>query len=390
MINENEAMNIISNGYLRSVYQPIVSLKDGMILAYEALSRITLEEATLTIGELFENASKMGCLWELEKICRMNALKNGASKPKDIKLFLNVDGNVLQDSKFEGGFTKEALKKYGLNEKDIVFEITERSSFADVQIVCEILRHYESQGFEVAIDDLGSGYSGLNRLQCIQPGYVKIDYELVHEIHKDKAKRSIVRMLVHHCEEMGHSLIAEGIEKEEELKCLINLGVDYGQGFFLGKPEKDFETISNHVVKTIMKFQKDRPDKNNKMGNICKMGTVLYPSCSIEHAVSVFCQNKNLEYIAVVDSSCRFYGIVKKDVVMAYVDEKKSTRKNLEDIMEKEILQIDSDKSLKNGIGKLMTRDEKNFYAPFVILKKGRYYGIATVRDMVVAIGKVL
>ena len=104
-----EVARIISEKLIYPVYQPIVSLKDGSIYAYEALSRITAENTSLNIMELFEGAGRSGYLWELEKICRTKALKHAVEKPEGMKLFINVDGNILRDSKFIKGFTKEKL-----------------------------------------------------------------------------------------------------------------------------------------------------------------------------------------------------------------------------------------------------------------------------------------
>lgn len=186
--NKNVIARIISDGMLSPVYQPIVSLKDGSIYAYEALSRITYKNASISVSELFEIAGQCGYLWELEKLCRTNALKNATQKPQGAKLFINVDGNVLRDSNFIKGFTKEKLNAYSLKADDIVFEITERSNSDNYQLLRDVMEHYREQGYEVALDDLGSGYSGLNRLQNIKPEYVKIDYELIHNINKDKSK----------------------------------------------------------------------------------------------------------------------------------------------------------------------------------------------------------
>lgn len=386
----NEVVKIISNRMLSSVYQPIVSLKDGSVHAYEALSRITYEDAAINIAELFESAGQLGYLWELEKICRTNALKYAAGKPDGVKLFINVDGNVLRDNKFQKGFTKEKLSKCSLKIEDVVFEITERSNFDDQDLVHDIIEHYREQGYEVALDDLGSGYSGLNRLQSIKPGYVKIDYELIHDIHKDKSKKSLVRMLAGHCSDMDYKLIAEGIENEDELKCLIHLGVEYGQGFFLGKPKVSFENIDKAVVKLIGEIQKKNKDNHHKIGNIGKMGTVLYPTCSIDHAIDLFCHNKNLSSIGIVDSKCKFYGLIYRENVMNYLTDNKSMKKTVEDIMDQNVLVIDAGKTIKETIGKLMVRDESEFYNPFVILRKDRYFGIATVRDVLIAAGKEL
>lgn len=377
---------IIDEKSLRAVYQPIVSLKDGSVHAYEALSRITDENIGINIAELFSLAGEYDLLWELEKQCRTNALKYAKSKPKGEKLFINIDGNVLRDSSFQKGFTKEKLNKYSVDINDVVLEITERSDFDDRKLLESIMSHYREQGYKLALDDLGSGYSGLNRLQIIKPTYIKIDYELVHEINKDKSKKSLVRMLARYCNDMECKLIAEGIETEDELKCLINLGVEFGQGFFLRRPSAEFEKIDIHIEKIIRDCQKNKSEHRHRIGSVGKMGTVLYPSCSIQHAKNLFINSEQLLFIGIVDKKCKFHGLISRKKVMQCREDNKS----VESIMEKDVVQIDADKSFKNAIGKLMVLDESEFYKPFVILKKGRYYGIASPRDLLFAIGKEL
>lgn len=380
---------ILNKKYLSSVYQPIVSLKDGSIHGYEALSRITAEDIDMNIAELFTLAGEYGYLWELEKLCRTNALKYAKNKPKGIKLFINIDGNVLKDSSFQKGFTKEKLDKFSVDINDVVLEITERSDFDDRELLDRIMKHYREQGYKLALDDLGAGYSGLNRLQIIKPNYVKIDYELVHEIQKDKSKKSLVRMLVRYCTEMEYKLIAEGIETEEELKCLIKLGVDFGQGFFLKKPHAEFKGIDKKLEKLIVECQKSKSDNRHKIGSIGKMGVVLHPSCSIENAASLFEKNGQLEVIVIIDKKCKFCGVVDREMVMKNI-KIKGKDAPLEIIMNKDMIQVDADKSISSVIDKLVGRDEKFFYDPFIILKKERYYGIGTLRDVIVAIGKEL
>ena len=128
---KKQMMEILKNREIKAVFQPIVSLKNGTVYAYEALSRITLKQCSFHIGEAFEIAQEMNCLWALEKLCRVNSIKMSSEKPKHVKLFLNVDPNIIHDSDFKSGVTGVKLKKYNLDCSDIVFEATERSAIQD-------------------------------------------------------------------------------------------------------------------------------------------------------------------------------------------------------------------------------------------------------------------
>lgn len=98
------------------------------------------------------------------------------------------------------------------------------------------------------MDDVGAGYSGLNRVVNTSPNYLKVDIELVRDIQKHKKKKIMMEFLLHYCNETGAILIAEGIETEAELECLCRLGVHYGQGYFLGRPDRTFKNVRNEAM----------------------------------------------------------------------------------------------------------------------------------------------
>lgn len=247
----DEFYKILDERAIYPVFQPIVDLHTAKIAGYEALSRIDRKEPVLMIADMFTIADKVGCVWRLEKLCRKKALKAAVKKPEHSKLFLNVDGNILQDAGFIEGFTNRKAAKVGVPASDIVFEITERSDVENYQILQKVMKHYADQGYEIALDDVGAGYSGLNRVVNTNPKYLKADMELVRNIHQNKAKRIMIELLLKYCQEMGSVLIAEGIETEEELKCLMEIGVQYGQGYFLGRPDREFQSIRPEAEKLI-------------------------------------------------------------------------------------------------------------------------------------------
>ena len=240
----DEFYKILERKSIYPMFQPIVNLQTGRVSGYEALSRIDRSSTTLTISDLFVIAEQLGFVWKLEKLCRNKALKAAVEKPENVKLFLNVDGNIIQDKAFIQGFTNRKAMKAGVPASDIVFEITERSDIENYQILQKIMKHYADQGYEIALDDVGAGHSGLNRVVNTTPDYLKADIELVRDIHKYKKKEIMMKLLLDYCNATGAILIAEGIETVQELECLHSLGVHYGQGFFLGKPERAFGNIS--------------------------------------------------------------------------------------------------------------------------------------------------
>ena len=388
--------DILKKHAIKPVFQPIVSLKNGEILAYEALSRITMDKTSITIDKLFDMAERLGQVWNLEKLCRSKALKAAANKPKYAKLFLNVDANVILDNEFMCGFTKEFLGKYGLKAKDIVFELTERSSVEDRTIFQRGADHYKNQGFEIAIDDVGSGYSNLKRISCVETQYIKIDMELIRNIHLSRTQKSMVRIMEHFCQEMGYILIAEGIETEEELKTLIELGVPYGQGYFFQKPAEEFKDIPKKIKHKVMEMQNTEsglcfvPSAFGTIESICRSGITILPDKKATEAYELFRDNEELTEICVVDEKGEFCGILTKDDVLSdfggmygYTLHQKYT---VSDLMKKDTLVVNADFSVENVSKIAMDRPAKEVYNAVVVLKNGAYLGIVTIKDLLSAV----
>lgn len=251
--------DILEKKRIKPVFQPIVSLTDGKIIGYEALSRIVEPQEIMSSEELFHLACLYGKIWELEQLCRSRILEKYhelCSKNKGGKLFLNVNPMVIHDKEFRIGFTSQCLKQYNLNIEDIVFEVTERSAVEDMRGFKDTIRHYKSQGYEIAIDDVGACYSGLNLICDIVPHYIKLDMALIHDIHKEPVKYAMVKSLVEFANLTNIQLVAEGIECKEELKALIKLGVHNGQGYFLRKPNEEFGEIEKKAMEVIQKQNK--------------------------------------------------------------------------------------------------------------------------------------
>lgn len=205
---------IIEEKKIYPVYQPIVSLKTGQILGYEALSRISYEACTFNVEEMFTYAEEFQCLWNLEYLCRKKALKGIKNDPGNRKLFLNVDPNVFNDERFKAGMTLSYLERYNISPDNIVFEVCERTNIQEIAPFQKAVSHYEKQNYQLAIDDFGKGFAGVNRIFFLHPKYVKIDISLVSNIDKDSVKCSLVEGFIKFCHSENICLIADcvGIE----------------------------------------------------------------------------------------------------------------------------------------------------------------------------------
>ena len=386
---------ILNGGHIRSVYQPIVSFQDGLIWGYEALSRITLPDCYLNIEQLFELAVKTRKLWELEKLCRTQALKGARTKPAGMRLFLNVDPNTVYDPGFIAGFTREKLLKLKLNPDDIIFEITEKNAVSSLSVFTEALGHYQQQGFQIAIDDFGSGYSGLARACVFSPNYLKIDMSIVRGIDRDRRKRSVVLGIVKFCREAGIQIIAEGIETREELSVLIDLGVDYGQGYFLARPDEAFPTLRGEVELLIRRLWKEKqapaplPLGFDTVGSICQQKPPISPK---EHALPIYERMKadpSLTELCVVDGEGRIHGILTRSYLLGSFSGQfgytLSSRRTVGELLGQDFMAVDCCATVDEVAALAMERDFSSVYDAVIVVNHGRYLGVVTVRDLLIA-----
>ncbi len=226
-----------------TVFQPVIDLQQGGIHAFEALARGPAGSAYEDPLRLFEDAAAADLVFEVDHHCRRAALAAARALPPPYRLFLNVVPASMYDPDFRGPEVVQMLAGLGLAPDRIVLEVSEQYAIESYRVFVEALRSFTQLGFEVAVDDIGAGYSGLEKIAQLNPRYLKFDMRLVREIESSQVKREMARALKGFADRMGSKIIAEGIETEPERRACIALGIHYGQGFLLGRPAP-LETFS--------------------------------------------------------------------------------------------------------------------------------------------------
>ncbi|MCC3375866.1 EAL domain-containing protein [Cohnella sp. REN36] len=233
-----EMEELLRAGSLYSVYQPIIWLGDRRVFGYEALSRCPAGSRFGNPMALFGYAEREGYAFALDRLARETAIRSSPPLNPLQKIFINVTMGIMNDDRFVSGQTVQWLRQRGLHPGQVVFELTERSSIDDFAAAKKILGHYRGQGYEIAIDDAGAGYSSLQSIVELRPDYIKIDKSLVQDADRDEMKKQMLRTFVRFAKRMNIKTVAEGIERPEELRLVRSLGTDLGQGYLLGRPQE--------------------------------------------------------------------------------------------------------------------------------------------------------
>ena len=235
-----ELQEVLLTDQLTTVFQPIVELRRRRVLGYEALSRGPAGSVYQMPLRLFEMAAEADLVFELDRKCRRRALVSAAALPSGAKLFVNVFPSAMYDPEFQGTALVALAESHGLTPDRVVLEITEKSAIENYGVFVEALVELTKHGFSIAVDDVGAGYSGLEKIAHLNPRYLKFDRELVRNLDSSYIRREMTRALKAFADQIGSTIIAEGIERDGELQALLDLGIEYGQGFLLGRPAAAF------------------------------------------------------------------------------------------------------------------------------------------------------
>lgn len=224
-------------GRYQTWFQPIFSAS-GKLFAHEGLFRLSdKDQNMIPPAHVFDLAARTDLLFTVDLIARRSAVEHAARGGLSGKIFINFNPSSIYDPSYCLRTTAAAIEELGIKASDVVFEITETHQATDMDHLKGILAFYKQAGFGVALDDIGSGFSGLNMLHETRPDYVKIDMDLIRDINTDSYKQVIVANLIETAVSLGIRTIVEGIETESEAAWVKASGADFMQGYLFGKPQ---------------------------------------------------------------------------------------------------------------------------------------------------------
>lgn len=243
--------NLILGDGMSAVFQPIVDLGTGDIFGYEALSRGPKRSLLESPATLFAVADEVDLTYELDRACFRNALRSAVGMSPVHRLFVNLLPMSFYDTTFIELEAGNLLSAAGLTPANIVFEITERLAIENFDTFRRALASYTAMGFGVAIDDVGTRHANLETVMSLRPHFIKISDVLIRGVSRSPVKREMLRSLGRIAEAVDAVVVSEGIETIEDLACLRDLGLRYGQGYYMARPAAPFPQLVPGVYETI-------------------------------------------------------------------------------------------------------------------------------------------
>ncbi|WP_111641950.1 bifunctional diguanylate cyclase/phosphodiesterase [Marinimicrobium alkaliphilum] len=381
---------LIDGRQLTPLFQPIIDWEAQRILGYEALIRGPADSPLHTPDQLFAAARSGHQLAALEFACRAVSCEQFAALGLPGKLFLNMSPLSFTDTEYRDGVTREILQRVGLSAERIVFELTERQPLDDSVLLTRATAHFRSQGFAVALDDLGAGYSGLRVWSELYPDYVKIDRHFISNIDLDPVKREFVRAMLAIAHRTGNKVIAEGIETKAELQTLITMGVDYFQGFYLGRPQATPpKTLPEHLAALPVLTPRRQDVFSRCLRDITRHLQPLAPKEATGQVVQRFLDDPGLASLPVVDGT-RPVGMVNRGELLEmysrqYARDLHAT-KPIAGFVSKRALILEAESELKSVGQRLTEEPGQNLNTDILVCERGQYFGVARVQSLLRAI----
>jgi EAL domain-containing protein (putative c-di-GMP-specific phosphodiesterase class I) len=256
---EISVRHIIETGGVVTYFQPILSARQRSVVGAEALSRgfigvealsrhdpvavLTNEasdsERLIPPGKLFAMAEAEGLTLQLDRLCRDTAVRTFAAmgKHEELILFMNFDSKAMEQDNHALSHLMGLLTEHGISPRNVAIEILE-SAFDDTTRLQILMESFRREGFLIVLDDVGTGYSNLDRVPLIKPDILKLDRSLIVGIDSDYHSQETFKSLVQLTRRIGALVVAEGVETHQQAITALELGADLLQGFFLGRPEK--------------------------------------------------------------------------------------------------------------------------------------------------------
>lgn len=318
-----EKWKTIVYGIIDHAFEPIVNIHTGATFGYEALLRNYQAAGFETIWEFFESAYQEGALYQVELMLREKAIEKfcRTGLQERIKLFLNVDNRVLEMPDYQQGNTAKILARYKMPTSAICFEISEMHRISGSDAVLQILQLTKSQNYKIAIDDFGTGFSGFQLMYYASADFIKIDRFFISNISNDSKKRFFVASIINMAHLLGITVIAEGIETEQEFYICRDLGCDLIQGHYIQKATTNVRELKMKYEIVEMLVRKDRRKISQDQEIIYNQSEFIPQipiTASMEEVFNKFLEFDNYSFFPVTTENNEPIGIVRERDLKAY------------------------------------------------------------------------
>ena len=386
---------------LHAVFQPIVAFSTGEILGYEALVRGPSNSPLAMPDALFRLARNEAETVQIELQAARTGLASCLARGLRGKLFLNFSTMALRYLLAEDGRAMRTLIADSIAPERVVIEVTEQTPIEDAERFGQAMAVLHALGMQCALDDFGTGHANLDRLILLAPHFTKLDKSLVRGIGTCSRRLEVVRTLLALVKAMGGAVIAEGIEDADELAVLRDLGVPFGQGYYLGRPEPQplrevgqqarQALVSRQIAVFPQAVRSAHPGVS--AGKLLRSAPAVSPATSNNELLALFHAHAGLHAVAVVSEDDTPLAIVNRhyfiDRFAVPFHRELYGRKACIGMANRAPLCFDLSASIEEMAQALSGEDQRPLADGFIITERGHYAGLGTGADLIRAVTEI-
>ncbi len=395
--------DIIEHRKLTALYQPIIDLRKGSIIGYEALIRGPSDSPLHSPIKLLRLAHQSGLAYEVEKMCADVQVAGFLELKLPGRLFLNFSPNVLLLHGLLNKGSFNLFQNTGLEPTQVVIELAEHGYTADygLDMLLSATRRYREMGVKIALEDLGEGSSNLRLWSELRPDYIKIDRHLIQGVDKDPVKAQFVRSIQEIARSANSEVIAEGVETRAEMETAHALGISCGQGYYIARPVAQPSPVISAEVISVLRGHtgksKAAGEPDDRRTEIEKQllirAPAVHPKVLNQEVFKLFENDDALLAVAVVDGDGLPQGLINRHLLIdrfarPYRQELYG-KKSCTTFMDPEPLTIDRSLSIIELSQVIAHADGRHIANGFVVTDNGKYLGIGTTQQLMRVISEM-
>lgn len=393
---DNTVRSLLRGLGIEAHFQPIARLSDGHIVGYESLIRGSQATRLKTPDELFQAMGDAGHSIEFEETCLRVGVRDWSKLAIPSRLFVNFSATALMEmmDRMSLDNVLGGLRELGVAPEAVVIEVTEHERLTDLSCFLDAATRLREFGVRFALDDFGDGRSSLRLWAELRPEIVKIDKYFIKDVHNEAVKVQTLRGLKRFAELFSTKMVAEGIETADELKVLRDLGVEYGQGYYLGcpvaRPEtrispRALETLSNGDI-AILPEMTHAGGGDFTMERLVESVAPVDPATVVDDLAVLFSNNDDLRAVAVVAGEKPVGLVNRQSFLNQYAKpyfKELFGRKPCLTVANMSPLQVDRNTGIEGATQILTSSDQHYLTEGFIVTDGGRYLGLATGTQLV-------
>ena len=385
-----DLLRIIDQKQLTPLFQPILDTRTGLAFGFEGLTRGPSDTMLHSPINLFNVAKSAGLTPQLEEACCQNLMQAFARQAPGGRLFLNVGPAFFSRSTHRAPFRMDEVISLGLRPEQIVIELTESEPSFDTAALLRAAEHFRALGFTIALDDLGEGFASLKLWSELRPDFVKIDKHFVQGLSFDPVKQQFLRSIRDLAIGTGARVVAEGIETEADLSVVLELGLEFVQGYLLGRPALAITSPNPHPL--LRKGQDGTPTRS-VLGNQTRVTAErlrrdvvpVDPCTAVMLVAERFTAEPSLYSLPVVAEG-RPVGLLDRytflDLMARPFALDLHGKKRCDTFMEHHPLVVDHGTTIQELSQLIVESDPRNILFGFIVTQNGQYVGVGSGQEL--------